>query len=128
MSKRRRLWRPGSGLGLLLLLTVGAAVLTMVACMQGNDPLALSTGGCNCSPPNSACCVAHHKCCDPAYPHHCAETSKCYKYFTDAQQACGNNYEICGGPVGVASPAPLDADDGLPEARAVADQACFELE
>lgn len=37
--------------------------------------------------------------CDVDYPHYCPSTNKCYKYFTGAQEACGNNYVICGGPV-----------------------------
>ena len=115
MSKRRRIWRTGSGLGLTLPFTVAAALLTLVACLPANP---MATDGCNCSPPKTACCVNHRRCCDPAFPHHCAETGRCYKFFTDAQRGCGNNYEICGGPVGAASPAPPDAKAGSPELRA----------
>lgn len=34
--------------------------------------------------------------CDTAYPHYCPSNDTCYKYFTEAQKACGNNYVICG--------------------------------
>ena len=123
MSKRRRPWRPGSGRSLTLLVTVGAALLTLGNACPTTNPLAAD--GCNCKPPETACCVSHNRCCKPEFPHHCAETSKCYKYFTDAQAACGNNYELCGGPVGVASPAASDVDTGSIELRAVGDQECM---
>jgi hypothetical protein len=52
-----------------------------------------------CSQPKSACCASHQRCCDPAYPHHCAGSGKCYKYFTGAMSDCGYSYELCGGPI-----------------------------
>lgn len=37
--------------------------------------------------------------CDTRYPHYCPSNNTCYQYFTGAQEACGNSYVICGGPV-----------------------------
>ncbi|MBD1547463.1 hypothetical protein [Roseibium aggregatum] len=37
--------------------------------------------------------------CDTKYPHYCPSNNTCYQYFTGAQEACGNSYVICGGPV-----------------------------
>ena len=58
-----------------------------------------SSNDCRCEP-GYACCVRHQKCCKPTAPHHCENTRTCYQFFTGAQAACGNSYEICGGPVG----------------------------
>jgi len=36
--------------------------------------------------------------CDQDYLHYCPSNDTCYRYFSDAQEACGNSYVICGGP------------------------------
>ena len=122
--KRRRPGRPRSG---ILLFVVGAALLMMGQDCPGPGTNPLSNDGCNCKPPETECCVAHRKCCKPEFPHHCQETRKCYKYFTDAQAACGNNYELCGSPIGAAPIAPSDEDASAMEPRAVADGECLAL-
>ncbi len=59
-----------------------------------------SDGSCSCTDPTWGCCVRHGKCCDPRFPHHCQNTGRCYEFFTGAQAACGNDYEICGAQIG----------------------------
>jgi len=117
-------WRPSRGPVLrgpvLMLLAACVTLLALSACTTSPT----GAGSCNCKPPNTACCVNHNKCCDPQYPHHCNETGKCYMYFTDAQQACGNNYEICGGAARATSFAAPTTDASSLELPAVPDRAC----
>ena len=54
---------------------------------------------CTCTDPTWGCCVRHGICCPPEAPHHCQNTGTCYEFFTGAQAACGNDYEICGAQV-----------------------------
>lgn len=86
--------------GLAFIATLGVATITGTT----NTQTVTSTGGGSTNPctnpPKTAWCVNHKKCCNPEFPHHCENTHKCYQYFTDAQAACGNSYEICGGPIG----------------------------
>jgi hypothetical protein len=79
----------------LLGLTVGAGCREYPDDYSDNDPTGPGPSKSPCSAPKSAYCEAHKACCDPSFPHHCANNNTCYKYFTDAQKACGNSYEIC---------------------------------
>lgn len=50
-------------------------------------------GGCKSG---YGCCYKSGLCCPGSTPHYCANTNRCYQYFTEAQNACGSSYEICG--------------------------------
>lgn len=52
-----------------------------------------------CPSPTTSCCWRAGTCCNPGYPHHCPN-GYCYKYWNQAQEACGNAWEVCGAPVG----------------------------
>lgn len=75
-----------------------AAALFGASCNK--EPTTATTKACtNCCKqyPTYNCCENANVCCDANYPHHCPGSTSCYKYFTDAQKVCGNNYEICYG-------------------------------
>ena len=76
-----------------------AAFVLGEGCISPTDSSG-SGDSCSCDDPTWGCCVRHGKCCPPEAPHHCQNTSRCYQFFTGAQAACGNDYEICGGQVG----------------------------
>ena len=63
------------------------------SCSSGYVPC----GDICCPTDKTSHCELHRKCCSSEYPHHCAGSNTCYKYFTDAQEDCGTSYEICYG-------------------------------
>lgn len=84
--------------GFLEGLTAAVAVLVFGdSCKR--EPTAPNKACTNCCKqyPNYNCCEKSNSCCPADYPHLCPNGTSCYKYFTDAQKACGNNYEICYG-------------------------------
>lgn len=64
----------------------------------GDAAYQIAAGGesCGCKA-SQACCDAHDRCCPATHPHHCT-SGNCYATAAEAQQDCGNNYEICGVP------------------------------
>ena len=97
-----------SGAVLACLLASAATLVVTIAC-AGVNPVnpARCQGKTDCA--DGQCCAADYGCCGiwngsevccgASFPHYCRSTNKCYQYFTDAQNACGTSYVICGGAV-----------------------------
>ena len=98
-----RLWGGVAGLALgrilLIVGTQGSSALASGAaqsCAQGSYV-------CNdfCCPSDRGCCPGG--CCPSDKPHWCPPSEgypdgTCYKYFNDAQNACGNAFSVCHAP------------------------------
>lgn len=60
----------------------------------------IDCGDGRCCPLNTSCC-GNGACCPTDRPHYCPSIKQCYKYKTNADEACGkNNWVVCGRPVG----------------------------
>jgi len=79
---------------------LGALFATLVVGEACESPFGGSNETCLCPDPTWGCCVRGGVCCDSRLPHHCQNTRRCYEFFTEAQAACGNDYEICGAQTG----------------------------
>ena len=76
--------------------TLFATFVLGEACTSATDG---GSDSCSCDNATHGCCVQHEVCCPAEFPHHCQNTGTCYEFFTGAQAACGNEYEICGAQV-----------------------------
>jgi hypothetical protein len=63
------------------------------------DGYPVNCGDGYCCKPGRLCCGGG-SCCPGDTPHFCPVSNMCYKYYSDAQKDCGNDYKVCGRPSG----------------------------
>lgn len=92
VGRRKFLSWLGKG-ALLAAATVGVALTPNFVEAQPHAANVDCGDGTACPDNKPLCCTS--ACCPEGFPHLCPRSLRCYRTFAEAQNDCGNNYEIC---------------------------------